>query len=78
MTISNDQTKSLLSYVAGTRSDDIDCDRCFDHMAEFVEAELAGVAVPEALRKVERHLSQCACCADEHNALLEGLRALEE
>lgn len=78
MTISPEQTKSLLSFVASTQSDEMDCDRCFDLMAEFVEKELTGVEIPEALRKVQRHLNQCACCNDEHNALLEGLRAINE
>lgn len=78
MTISNEQTKSLLSFIASSKLDELDCDSCFDHMAEFVEQELAGAEIPEALQKVQRHLAQCACCNDEHNALLEGLRALEE
>ena len=78
MTISNDQTRSLLSSIASVQVDELDCDSCFDHMAEFVETELTGIDVPEALQKVQRHLNQCACCNDEHNALLEGLRALQE
>lgn len=78
MTISPEQTKSLLSFVASAESDELDCERCFDQMAEFVEKELMGVEIPEAFRKVQRHMNQCACCNDEHNALLEGLRAINE
>jgi bacterioferritin-associated ferredoxin len=77
MTLSKDQTKSLLDFVASSKPDELDCDSCFDHMAEFVENELAGQEIPVALQKVQRHLDQCACCNDEHNALIEGLKALK-
>lgn len=77
MTISIDQTKSLLHYVASVQTDTLDCDSCFDHMAEFVEQELAGKEIPEALHAVQLHLSQCACCNDEHTALVEALMSLE-
>jgi cation transport regulator ChaC len=78
MSLSKDQTKSLLAFVASSKSDEMDCDSCFDHMADFVEKELAGEEIPAALQKVQRHLDQCACCDDEHNALLEGLKALTD
>lgn len=77
MTISSEQTRSLLAFVSGVQPDELDCDGCLDQMAAFVENELAGTEVPEALKKVQRHLDQCACCNDEHNALMEGLLALE-
>jgi hypothetical protein len=78
MKITNEQTKTLLQFVATSKPDEIDCDGCFDHMAEFVEYELLGSDIPEALQKVHRHIEQCPCCNDEHNALLEGLRAIEQ
>jgi len=76
MKISNEQTKALLVYIASSMPDQFDCDGCLDHLAEFVELELNGVEIPEALKRVEIHLEQCACCGDEHNALVEGLQAL--
>lgn len=78
MIISSEQTKTLLLMVASANADELDCDGCFDHMAEFVEIERMGVEVPGALQKVKRHLEQCACCNDEHRALLEGLRAIHQ
>ncbi|MEM6366135.1 MAG: hypothetical protein AAF745_17020 [Planctomycetota bacterium] len=77
MPISHDQTESLLRLVSSSKPDEIDCDGCFDHLAEFVEHELLGQEIPDALIKVQRHLEQCACCNDEHAALLDGLRTLE-
>lgn len=78
MAISKKQTEQLLSLVANAKPDSMDCDGCFEHLAEFAEAELAGKEIPEALRCVEKHIEQCACCQEEHNALLEGLRGLQE
>ena len=78
MTISKEQTESLLAYVASAGSDELDCDGCFEFMAEFVEHEIAEREIPEALMIVQRHLEQCPCCNDEHEALLAGLHALAE
>lgn len=77
MKLSRVQTKTLLEIVASAKPDEIDCDGCFEHLAEFVEHELMGIQIPEALRKIQRHIDQCPCCSDEHQALLEGLRTLE-
>ena len=76
MQINPQQTATLLSMVAAAKPDEVDCDGCFDHMAEFVELELTGEELPEAMDKVRRHLDQCMCCNDEHNALLEALKSL--
>ncbi len=77
MKLSAKQTQSLLDTIAATKPDALDCEGCFDHLAEFVDLELAGAEIPNALSKAQRHLDQCACCQDEHAALLEGLRALD-
>jgi hypothetical protein len=77
MRISNEQTKALLDLIATSTPDQIDCDGCFGHLSEFVEHQLLGTEIPEALKKVEVHLDQCACCNDEHHALITGLHALE-
>ena len=76
MKINIEQIKDLLALVASCRADEIACEGCYEHMAEFVEHELLGREFPEALKRVERHLDQCPCCNDEHNALLEGLLAI--
>lgn len=78
MAISKDQVSDLLKRISTNKPDDYDCDGCFNHMAEFVEAELVCREIPDALRAVQIHLEQCACCKDEHDALLEGLRNLEQ
>ncbi len=77
MPLSNEQIASLLGMINTAEQDDIDCDGCFEHLAQFAETRLANQDIPDALRTVEIHLRQCACCKDEYNALLEGLRVLE-
>ena len=78
MKLTKAHTKALLQYVAGSQPDQLDCDGCFEHVAEFVEHELFGNEIPKALQKIERHLQQCPCCSDEHSALLEGLHVIEQ
>ncbi len=78
MSLSGKQVLSLLGKVISTEEDAINCDQCLSHLAEFAETELAGQDVPEALEAIAAHLRQCECCRDEYDALLEGLRAIEE
>ncbi|MEM9368361.1 MAG: hypothetical protein AAGD07_20390 [Planctomycetota bacterium] len=77
MKLTRDETKALLDHVSRSKPDEIDCDGCLEHLAEFVEHELLGNEIPEALQAIQRHLEQCACCHDEHLALLEGMQAIE-
>ncbi len=77
MALSTDQVSSLLAMIASSVSDSLDCDDCFERIAEFAEAQLANREIPDALKVVEIHLQQCPCCKDEYQALLEGLRELE-
>ena len=78
MPLAADQISSLLGMIAASEPDSLDCDGCLAQVAEFAEAELLSLDIPDAVRAVETHLKQCPCCRDEYNALLEGLRALEE
>ncbi len=76
MKLDKEQLQAMLQMIATSKSDEIACDGCFEHVAEFVDHELLGSEVPEALEKVKRHIEQCLCCNDEHNALLEALQQL--
>lgn len=76
MPLSKKEVATLLGMVAGTETDTMDCDGCFQHMAEFAELELAGREIPDALKAIQRHLEQCPCCKDEFSALVVGLNAL--
>ncbi|MCG8652837.1 MAG: hypothetical protein MI861_23560 [Pirellulales bacterium] len=78
MSLSKQQIDRLLSLIASAQPDQGGCDSCFEHLAEFAELELQGRPIPEALLAIEVHLQQCPCCRLEYDALLAGLRALEE
>ena len=77
MPLTEEQIKQLLQMVAASQPDGLDCDGCYGQLAEFAESQLLDKNIPAALRTVETHLTHCACCQDEFNALLEGLRAIE-
>lgn len=78
MALSEQQISKLLKLVAESRSDPLDCDGCFEHLAEFAEASLTCREIPEALRTIETHLEQCPCCRTEFQALREALQSLDE
>ena len=78
MPLSKDQISTLLSLVADATEDDISCDGCFEHVAQFVETELAGAEMSDSMLLIKNHMQNCPCCTDEYNALMEAMAALQE
>jgi len=74
MPLDRRQIDRLLGFVADTCEDEIACDDCLAGMAAFAERELAGVEIPEALRRTETHLATCSECAEEYALLVAVLR----
>jgi hypothetical protein len=56
---------------------EIHCERCLALVAAIAEGELAGRSILAGLEAVARHLSICAECREEFEALLEALRAMD-
>ena len=77
MTLKIEQVATLLGLILSAKPDLLDCDGCFERMADFAEAELTNKEIPEAMQVVETHLHQCSCCGDEYQALLTGLQELD-
>lgn len=75
--IRRDVLKKLVRNIASTRAEELDCGGCFDQLETFVEKELAGVDVAQAMPKVRQHLDQCNGCCEQYEALLEALSGLE-
>lgn len=73
MSLSKEQVKKLLSVIAQTSDDSLDCDSCFRYVSQFVEGKLAGLTPCESMQLVESHLANCPCCKDEFEALLTAL-----
>ncbi|MBL8818369.1 MAG: hypothetical protein JNL58_20245 [Planctomyces sp.] len=67
------QIQKLLSTVSGTVPDSMDCDGCFEVIAELADAEIRGDKLSDAMKAAKVHFSQCTCCAYEYATLLEAL-----
>ena len=78
MSLSKEDIDNLIRLVGLTRDDEIDCERCLALVAEFAERELAGRSIPAGLEAVAHHLSICAECCEEYEALLQALKAKDE
>lgn len=78
MPLTSAQIDQLLTLVTGIRDDNLDCDGCFEQIAEFAETELEGRSLGEAQQAVKTHLECCPCCADEYRALQDALLGLDE
>lgn len=76
MTLSKEQTRALIHMLATAGPDEIDCDQCYEHFAEFVEQQLLGEESSKWSQQVEDHIDQCPCCGDEHRALMEALQVV--
>ena len=72
------QAKTLIEMVMGTRDQEMTCDACVADIAEFVEVQLAGKPLSDALEAVHAHLERCHDCADEYQVLRQALEALAE
>jgi hypothetical protein len=77
MSLSNEDIAELSRLIGLTRDEEIDCERCLALVAAFAERELAGRSVPAGLEAVAHHLSICAECCEEYEALLQALKAMD-
>jgi hypothetical protein len=78
MALRPDQAKALIAMVLGTRDQEMTCDACVADLAEFVEVQLTGKPLSDALQAVQEHLDRCHDCADEYHVLRQALTALAE
>ena len=74
MKLNSDQIGLLLNLIQSSKDDDLDCDSCYEQLSEFVESELEGKELPEAMTCIRNHLDQCNCCCEEYEMLLAGVR----
>ena len=78
MTLSRKEIEGLMRLVGLTKDEEINCEQCLALVAEFAERELAGKSIPEGLKAVEDHLSICAECRDEYEALGRVLKGMDD
>ena len=78
MALSPEQAKALIKMVTVTRDQEMTCDACLAEIDAFVEIQLAGAPLSDALQAVQAHLERCLDCADEYHVLRQALEALAE
>ena len=78
MALRPEQAKALFEMVLGTRDQEMTCDECGADLAEFVEVQLTGKPLGDALQAVQEHLERCHDCTDEYHVLRQALAALAE
>ena len=78
MALRPEQAKALIAKVMGTRDQEMTCDACMAEIAEFVEVQLNGKPLSDALQAVHEHLERCHDCTDEYYVLRQALEALAE
>lgn len=66
----------LLRNVYLTPDVEIDCSTCLDHVATYVDTELAGRDAAGDMPDLHRHLALCGDCREEYEALRD-LAALD-
>ncbi|MFW6082630.1 MAG: hypothetical protein ACOC8C_01105 [Chloroflexota bacterium] len=78
MTIESRNIKHMVRNILTARPDEIGCAGCLERMDRFVEMELKARSPAEAIPLVHDHLTHCADCPEEYEALLEALHHLHE
>ena len=78
MALSPEQAKALIEMVTVTRDQELTCDECLAEIAAFVEVQLSGTPLSDALQAVQDHLDMCHDCTDEYHVLRQALEALDE
>jgi len=73
MLLDQSKVKLLLDALLLTKEVEIDCDECFDSIAEFAESQLSGLEVPEALILIDNHIRICADCNEEFRMLKKAI-----
>lgn len=77
MPLSKSELQELIRLVGLTNVEEMNCEQCLALVAEFAERELAGKSIPEGLQEIEQHLSICAECREEYQALERTLMGMD-
>ena len=74
----NKMLKKLISSIAQTRPDEIDCANCFINMNQFVEMEQKKLNAYANMPLVNDHLLKCKDCFEEYKALQKAIRSIQD
>jgi hypothetical protein len=62
--------EALRTLLAGTRDDEVDCDRFLEYLAPLLDGRIDD---PELREKLEHHIRQCAECHEEFEIVKKSL-----
>ena len=65
----------LVRVVAETHETEIGCDKCFEQLDSFADAELSGLEMKSVMPLVGDHLDKCADCRSTFEALRAAVRS---
>ena len=65
----------LIGRLLGPAGPELSCERCFEELDRYVEAELAGVDPEAGVPGLGAHLEGCPACAEDHESLLALVRS---
>jgi hypothetical protein len=78
MLLDQSKVKILLKALVLTNETELDCDACFDAMAEFAESQLPGASVPEALILIDDHIKICVDCEEQYQILKTTISEMDD
>ena len=70
------QVRSLMREIVTTRSGEMDCPECYEHMDCFADLILNGAEAARVMPRLQEHLERCVHCREEFEALLAAVRGL--
>ncbi|MBW3653692.1 MAG: zf-HC2 domain-containing protein [Actinomycetota bacterium] len=74
----NDHTadhRQLIAALLGPGEPELTCDECFEQLDRYVDLQLAGADAARAIPGMRAHLRGCPACRDDHDSLLDFVRA---
>ncbi len=63
--------KKLLTMLANTSDEELDCGHVYDMMDEAAELKAKGVDLTVVMPQIEHHLAMCRCCSSEFQLLID-------
>lgn len=73
MALDTKELNQLLELLARTHEQEIDCEACLEQISRFAETRIRGDQFDEMLKNVLQHLSVCADCHEEWQALVRAI-----
>jgi hypothetical protein len=66
---------ALLRGLLGPAGPELTCEECFEQLDRYVDLEHAGRDAEAAVPGMRAHLEGCPACDEDHDSLLELVRA---